>query len=98
MCIQMPKKLKHPINIKLTDLQYEYFSFICTTQRKKMSDVIRTFIDGYIQKHMDIIKEDNAHHQILVQKEDGTLEWTRVRTDEKDKEYIHIGNAVYKRR
>jgi hypothetical protein len=56
-------KLKHPINIKLTDRQFEYFVFICFMQKKKMSQVIRDFIDRYIEEHIDIIKRDDAYIQ-----------------------------------
>jgi hypothetical protein len=57
------EKLKHPINIKLSDRQFEHFVFICFIQKKKMSQVIRDFIDSYIEKNMDIIKRDDAYTQ-----------------------------------
>jgi hypothetical protein len=71
------------------------------TKKQDMSQVIRTFIDEYIEKNMDIIREDNQYHQILVQKENGKLEWERVRIDETDKNYVHIdknGKAIYKKK
>lgn len=94
----MPEQLKHPINIRLTDRQYEYFWYITMQRKEKMSEVIRTFIDSYIEKHIDIIKDDDAHIGIQVLKDNGKIQWMRVRKDQLDKNYVHIGNSVFKKK
>jgi hypothetical protein len=86
----MSEELKHPINIKLTDRQFEYFSFICFKQKRKMSEVIREFIDGYIEKNNDIIKHEQTHYDIHVETEDGKRIWVNVTKEEEKRNYTHI--------
>jgi hypothetical protein len=85
----MPEKLKHPINIKLTDKQYEDFIFIVFMQKKKVSKVIRDFIDEYIQKNIDIIKHDDTHCDIYVETKDGKREWINI-PKEQEGNYTYI--------
>jgi hypothetical protein len=96
----MSEKLKHPINIKLTDRQYEYFTFICFMQKKKVSGVLRDFIDEYIEKNIDIIKHDQTHYQILVE-EKGKRKWIEVTEEEEKRDYENIGTdgqALFRKR
>jgi len=96
----MSGKLKHPINIRLTDEQYENFLFICDVQKKDFSKVLRAFIDSYIEKHKDIIEHDKTHFDILVE-ENAKREWVGVTEDEEKQDYEKIetdGKAIYKRK
>jgi hypothetical protein len=95
----MPEELKHPINIKLTDKQYEDFAFICFKQKRKMSEVIREFIDGFIEKNNDIIKHDQTHYDIHVETENGKRVWVNVTEEEQKRDYIHIENKnIFKKK
>jgi len=96
----MSGKLKHPINIRLTDEQYENFLFICDAQKKDFSKVLRAFIDSYIEQHKDIIEHDKTHFDILVE-ENAKREWVTVTEDEEKRDYEKIGTdgkAIYTRR
>jgi len=86
----MSEELKHPINIKLSDRQYEYFAWICFTQKRKMSEVIREFIDSYIEKNIDIIKHDQTHYDIHVETENGKRKWVTVTEEEQKRDYTYI--------
>jgi hypothetical protein len=77
----MSGKLKHPINIRLTDQQYEDFLFICGTQNKDVSKVLRAFIDDYIQKNNCILERDRTC-DLYVETSDGKRQWITVLKEE----------------
>lgn len=77
----MSEKLKHPINIRLTDQQYEDFMFICDTQKKDASKVLRAFIDDYVQTHNAILERDRTC-DLYVEMADGTRQWITVLKEE----------------
>jgi hypothetical protein len=95
----MTGKLKHPINIRLTDQQYEDFLFICDVQKKDFSKVLRAFIDEYIEKHIDILRHDETHFDIHVETEDSKRIWVNVTEEEQKRDYTYIETEnVYKRK
>lgn len=55
-----------------------------------MSEVIREFIDGYIEKNNDIIKHEQTHYDIHVETEDGKRIWVNVTKEEEKRNYTHI--------
>ena len=77
----MSGKLKHPINIRLTDQQYEDFLFICDVQKKDVSKVLRAFIDEYIEKHNCILQRDQTC-DLYVETADGQRQWITVLKEE----------------
>jgi hypothetical protein len=77
----MSGKLKHPINIRLSDQQYEDFLFICDTQKKDVSKVLRAFIDDYILRNDCILQRDQTC-DLYVETSDGKREWITVLKEE----------------
>jgi hypothetical protein len=53
-------------------------------QKKKFSQVIRAFIDEYIEKNIDIIKHDDTHCDIYVE-ENGKRMWKNVPREDVEK-------------